>query len=152
MFDNSGGALELMLERLNRIASSGNGATVHMKLANGSQMTIRAGGAGVRSWPSAPPFLRYEVLVSARPPRFWKRFAAAGNKGAIYGEVPRLLICHHITRAGGMDDLVYEMRAPARTGLLEMEISMPQSMQRKVILAVNSMHGVQVVNSTFVLS
>jgi hypothetical protein len=82
---------------------------VQLGLANGQNMSVAAGGRGVKSSPLGAPYLMYEVALDHDPPRFWKRFT--DDVGLLYAFVPRLLICHHIVRHGGIDQ--YQYLAPA---------------------------------------
>jgi hypothetical protein len=82
---------------------------VQLGLVNGQNMSIAAGGRGVKSAPLGPPFLTYEVTLDHDPPRFWNKYT--DDVGLLYAFIPRLLISHHITRHGGIDQ--YRFLAPA---------------------------------------
>jgi hypothetical protein len=78
---------------------------VQLGLANGQNMSIAAGGRGVKSAPLGAPFLLYEVALDHDPPRFWSKYT--DDVGLLYAFVPRLLICHHVIRHGGIDQYRY---------------------------------------------
>lgn len=141
-----------MFARLDLIGTSGKMAVAQFVLGNDSLMTIRAGGPGTHSWPSSPPYERYEVLVSDKPPKFWTRFADSGDQGAMFDLVPRLLIYHHISRSGGMSDLCFESHRVRRTGMLELRLSVPEECEDEVMTAINAIEHSYLVKSRYVLS
>lgn len=89
-----------LFEHLDQHGIDGAIAAVDMVLANGQQMCVSAGGPGVHCAPDFPPFHAYEVIFDQDPPHFWTRYT--DQTGLVYAHVPRLLIAHHITRAGGV--------------------------------------------------
>lgn len=100
----SGPAPEVVLlrlfEHLDQHGVDGAIASVDMVLANGQQMCVSAGGPGIQCYPALPPFHAYEVYFAEDPPRFWHQYA--DDALLVFANVPRLLITHHITRAGGI--------------------------------------------------
>ena len=142
--------LEVMFGWIDRAGVTARTAQVSMSLSNRSQMTIRAGGAGIHSWPPEPPFELYEVLISEEPPKFWNKYSDV-NGVTLYDKVPRLLICHHIIRSGGAFDLVFERFVRNRTGLMDVRLSVTENNVDSIRDAVEAMKGVQVVWSSFSL-
>src|SRR5580765_6959433 len=75
-------------------------AEAEIELGSGESLTVRAGGGLVTSQPTGPPFVNYEVMAEAEPPKYWVPYSDLD--GLVYAHVPRLLVTHLITRRGGI--------------------------------------------------
>jgi hypothetical protein len=141
--------LDSMFDQLNTIGTARRTAVVNMSLGNNTQMTIRVGGPGINSWPPTPPFEAYEVLVSGAPPRFWSKYS--DSAASMYDRVPKLLICHHIIRSGGMYGMIYESLVRNRSGVMFLKVVVPEGADNRVLDAVKAIEGVRLLSSTFSL-
>lgn len=147
----SGPAPEVVLlrlfEHLDRHGVDGAIAAVDMVLANGQQMCVSAGGPGVQCFPAHPPFQKYEVLFSEDPPRFWHQYA--DDDLLIFANVPRLLITHHITRAGGIREASRTVRrAPLATSERMLLISVSGLAMARVERFLRDTEGVTLISES----
>ena len=139
-------------EVFNFIDSQGVGgltAEVALRLTSGAYLTVRGGGPGVLSSPSAGPFTDYEVMVDHDPPRFWSRYSQ-DELGSLFAHVPALLIAHHITRHGrGIEAADPALTRREVTATLDLHLTLPAGMRESVLAAVSALSGVSVMTSSF---
>lgn len=132
---------------LDEAGVQGKTAEAHLLLGNEEQMTLRAGGPGIHSWPASGPYESLEVLMAGDPPRFWSRYGDSG--GVVFARVPKLLITHHVARSGGMADVEMEttVREPRKT--LTVRMSVLESTHGSLMMVLESMKGVDVISTRF---
>lgn len=151
--------MDAMFDYLDQFGSQSVTATVEVVLRNGLIMTVKAGGPGTGSRPTFAPFEAYEVLTDHEPPRFWSKFSDDGADWSVYHQVPRLLVAHHITRHGGVAELVVtadhsDTRAPrpARQVTVTMSLTVDEDYARAVREAVEKVASAHLISSLLTFS
>ena len=145
--------MSLMFDYLDQNGSETVTAAVEIVLANRLIMTVKAGGPGTHSRPAFAPFEAYEVLIDHDPPRFWSKFNF-DDDWSVYREVPRLLVAHHITRHGGIAEMVVsadhaDTRVPrmSRTVLMNVSLTVDEGHARAVREAVEKVASAHLISS-----
>ena len=145
--------MDMMFTYLDQNGSETATAAVEVVLANRLIMTVKAGGPGTHSRPAFAPFEAYEVLIDHDPPRFWSKFNFEDD-WSVYREVPRLLVAHHITRHGGIAEMVVttdhaDTRVPrtGRTVRMSVSLTVNEDNAREVRKAVESVASTHLISS-----
>ena len=103
---------EWLFDFIDAKASPESIAEVEIRLGDGGMVTVRAGGPGKLHAPGRRPFTAYEVHIDHDVARFWSKYSQEEGT-CVYAQVPRLLLAHHITRHGGIQN--------ASTAVLQMD-------------------------------
>lgn len=135
---------EEVFSEIDRLGRGGHTASAHLLLGNGDQMTVRAGGPGIHSQPRSAPFSAYEVLLDHEPPRFWHRFG--DTVGILFADVPPLLVTHHITRHGGIQQFDFEREKRDQTVVMNVAMTVPASQMQAVWAALRAVTGVELLS------
>jgi len=136
-----------MFRFLDEAGTDGKTAAAHVVLGNDEQITVRAGGPGIHSWPASGPYEQYEVLTDGVTPRFWHRYGDAA--GVLYAKVPRLLVTHHIIRCGGVRDLFCETSTRKVLQDVDIRIRTDKATSANVLRSLRSLVGVELVSALF---
>lgn len=136
---------------INLTATAQITASAALILASGDQVTLRAGGPGIRSAPRPGPLTDYEVLLSGQPPRFWTKYAST-TREILFAHVPPLLITHYIARSGGVASLELTTEHRARSGIMSLRVSVPEGAEQAIDRALSMVAGAHLVSSSFTLT
>ena len=146
---NGPSRLQAAFDFIDGAGVDGGTGVVTVRLGNMYMMTIRAGGPGVHSWPAEPSFQQYEVLMDHEPPRFWTRYS--NSTGMLFANVPKLLVAHHVTRHGGIVEMLCDREERERIGFFKVQMLLPEASQRAIIEAISRVQGVRLTSSEFVI-
>jgi len=71
--------------------------------------------------------------------------------GCLYEQVPKLLICHHVIRAGGVVDYWSTLSYHHRTGILACVMSVPEEAHDRVLAMIMGTPNAHLVSSKWSL-
>ena len=134
-----------MFAHLDTFGVEGITATAELELHNGDILTVKAGGPGIRAWPSAAPFETFEVLLDHEPARFWSKYT--DSAGVLYAYVPKLLLAHHILRRGGIKEMLLDCQVRKAVSAMSIQITLPLGAETSVLQAIAALDGVSLVSS-----
>lgn len=136
-----------MFRFLDEAGVQGKTAVAHLVLGSEEQITVRAGGPGIHSWPVSGPYQQYEVLTSDEAPRFWSKYGDAA--GVLYARVPRLLLTHLVTRRGGVRDMQCEVKQREVFNMVDVQLRASNGAGSRALSALRAIAGVEVVSTLF---
>jgi hypothetical protein len=135
-----------MFSYLDHEGTDGKTASAEIVLTNGEIMTIRAGGANTHCYPAFPPYESYEVLMDHAPERFWRRYT--DSVGMLYADVPRLLVAHHITRHGGIEQITQNSRREHHVVLCKLSVFMPEEYEKMFRVLIGGIKDAHMISTT----
>lgn len=143
------GSLNALFSFIDDAGVDGGTGEAVITLGSNVEMTVRAGGPGIQSWPARPAFQQYEVMLDGDVPRFWTRYGDDFG-GALFARVPKLLITHHVVRSGGIREAHYERYLRERAGVFKVQMLLSEMQQNAILDAISSVKGVRLMSSDFV--
>lgn len=142
--------LQAAFDFIDGAAVDGGTGVVTIRLGNMDMLTIKGGGPGIHSWPAAAPFQQYEVLMDHEPPRFWTKYS--DTNGMLFARVPKLLVAHHVTRHGGIVEMLCDREVRKQMGFWKVEMLLPDEQMEAVLAMVARVKGVRTTLQGHVLS